>query len=167
MSSDDSITGPVIPYVTPADPSGTLPGGSTATPTPAFGDYELLGVLGQGGMGTVFKAHQRAAGRLVALKVVRPDRLEGLTPAQRASWLERFRTEARAAARIDHDHAVPVYEVGETEGRPFYSVRCVDGRSLADLLGDGPSLPPAPQRCWSRSPAPSTPPTRRASCTAT
>jgi WD40 repeat protein/predicted Ser/Thr protein kinase len=126
-------TGPVVPFV-PA------PGGGPATPAaPAwFGDYELLAELGKGGMGVVYRARQRGTDRTVALKVVRPDRLEGIAPAHRSAWLERFRREARAAARIDHDHAVTVYEVGEAAGRPFYSMRYVEGRSLADRLDRGP-----------------------------
>src|SRR5262249_14992477 len=86
-------------------------------------DYDLLERLGQGGMGIVYKARQRGAGRLVALKVIRPDRLADLDEEQRRLWLDRFRTEALAAARLDHEHLVTVYEVGECAGVHFYSMR--------------------------------------------
>src|SRR2546430_13107499 len=61
----------------------------------------------------VYKARQRGAGRIVALKLIRADRLEDFPAEQRQQWLERFRTEAQAAARLEHDHVVTVYEVGE------------------------------------------------------
>lgn len=98
-----------------------------------FGDYELLDKLGQGGMGVVYKARQRSANRIVALKVIRRDRLDGLSADRRAEWLKRFQTEAQAAARIEHENVVPVYEVGAVGGQPFYSMRYCDGRSLADV----------------------------------
>jgi serine/threonine-protein kinase len=103
-----------------------------------LGDYELLEQLGRGGMGVVYRAHQRSANRVVALKLIRSDRLESMSPDKRREWLERFRTEAQATSRIDHEHVVTVYEVGVVNGCPFYSMRYVQGRSLADFLRDGP-----------------------------
>jgi WD40 repeat protein/tRNA A-37 threonylcarbamoyl transferase component Bud32 len=96
-----------------------------------LGDYELLDRLGQGGMGVVYRARQCSADRVVALKVIRRDRLEDLPPDKRARWRERFQMEAQAAARIEHEHVVPVYEVGEIAGQPFYSMRYIEGHSLA------------------------------------
>jgi tetratricopeptide (TPR) repeat protein/predicted Ser/Thr protein kinase len=103
-----------------------------------LGDYELLELLGRGGMGVVYKARQRSANRIVALKLIRVDRLEDFPEDQRQEWLERFHTEAQAAARIEHEHVVTVYEVGEFQGHPFYSMRYIEGRSLAEMLRDGP-----------------------------
>lgn len=100
--------------------------------------YEILGELGCGGMGVVYRARQISADRIVALKVVRDDVLETLPSATRANALERFRYEAQAAAKLEHDHLVSVYEVGESNGLRFYAMRFVDGKSLAELLRDGP-----------------------------
>jgi serine/threonine-protein kinase len=109
-----------------------------SAPLAAVGDYDLMEKLGEGGMGVVYKARQRGAGRIVALKVIRPDRLHALSPESRQSAVERFRTEARAAAQLEHDNIVTVYDVGESQGRHYFSMRYVEGRSLAELLRDGP-----------------------------
>jgi serine/threonine protein kinase len=98
--------------------------------------YEVLGVLGRGGMGVVYKARQIDLDRLVALKVIRP------TGPADAEERARFRTEALAMARLAHPNIVQVYEVGEHDGRPFLALEFVDGGSLAGRLGGRP-LPPA------------------------
>src|SRR5262245_33395085 len=110
-------------------------------PPPAVKGYRILGPLGQGGMGMVYRAVQEGPDRVVALKVIRPDKLEGLLPGQRREAIQRFTTEARAAARLGHEGIVEVFEVGEADGRPFYSMRYVEGASLADLLEKGPLEP--------------------------
>jgi tRNA A-37 threonylcarbamoyl transferase component Bud32/tetratricopeptide (TPR) repeat protein len=106
-----------------------------------FGDYELLDKLGQGGMGEVFRARQISANRVVVLKIIRRDRLEEVSPAKRRQWVERFRSEARAAAQMEHENVVPVYQVGEVDGQHYYSMRLIEGKSLGELVEEGP-LPP-------------------------
>ena len=103
-----------------------------------FGDYELLDQLGVGGMGIVYRALQRSADRIVALKMIRPDVLRHLPLSHQRPVIERFQTEAHAAAKLDHEHLVTVYEVGEINGQHFFSMRFVAGRSLAKILQDGP-----------------------------
>lgn len=103
-----------------------------------LGDYELLNRLGSGGMGIVFRARQRSTQRLVALKILRPDRLAELSPARRAAWLRRFQTEALTTARLEHEHIVAIHTAGEADGLPFYAMRYIEGLSLAEILDRGP-----------------------------
>jgi eukaryotic-like serine/threonine-protein kinase len=91
---------------------------------PTVAGYQLLGELGRGGMGVVYKARQRGLRRLVALKMV----LAGAHAGPRQ--LERFHTEAEAVARLQHPNIVQIYEVGEENGLPFFSLEFVDGSSL-------------------------------------
>src|SRR5262245_52919945 len=100
-------------------------------PLPAsIGRYQILGRLGAGGMGTVYKALDPHLGRTVALKVPRAD----AHPEGGARLLERFQREARAAAQVWHPHVCPIYDVGEDGGRPFVVMAYVAGESLAQRL---------------------------------
>lgn len=103
-----------------------------------LGGYALLEELGVGGMGTVYRAIQESAERTIALKVIRPDRLQSMSDRQRQAVVARFRNEAHATARLEHDHIVRIYEVGEIDGQHFFSMQLVDGPSLWTVLQDGP-----------------------------
>ena len=99
-----------------------------------IGDYRLLEELGRGGAGIVFKAHQMQLDRIVALKIITSD----LALAPRA--LERFRIEAEAAASLEHENIVPIYETGFAEGRYYLSMKLIEGETLAEQLSRTKSL---------------------------
>jgi hypothetical protein len=99
---------------------------------PSVNGYELLGVLGRGGMGVVYMARQSCLNRIVALKMI----LSGHHAA--AKELQRFRLEAEAVARLQHPNIVQIYEVGEQVGLPYFTLEYVEGGSLAKKLSAGP-----------------------------
>jgi serine/threonine protein kinase len=102
---------------------------------PHFPELEIIELLGQGGMGAVYKARQRKLDRLVALKILPPE--WGGDPA----FAERFAREARALARLNHPQVVSVHDFGEAGGHYFLIMEFVDGGSLRQFLAAGP-LPP-------------------------
>jgi serine/threonine protein kinase/spermidine/putrescine-binding protein/formylglycine-generating enzyme required for sulfatase activity len=128
-------------------PAGETPGGDTTPPPPAaarppgsgsgsgslgiggrFGNYEITGELGRGGMGVVYRARDVDLGREVALKVL------GFELGQSERELARFRREASLASQLRHPRIVGVYNFGELEGRAYYTMPIVEGATLKELL---------------------------------
>jgi serine/threonine protein kinase/WD40 repeat protein len=101
-----------------------------------LGDYELLELIGEGGMGVVYRAHQHGLDRNVAVKLL------AAGPWASKDFIERFRREAQNAARMQHPNIVTIYEVATVEDLHFFSMRLVQGGSLASLLRDQGELPP-------------------------
>jgi WD40 repeat protein/tetratricopeptide (TPR) repeat protein len=123
-------TPPPAAVLTPETESGRAP-----APAGRFAGYEIVGELGRGGMGVVYKARQLEPERLVALKVIRTDRLEALSADERRQWIDRFHREARLVAALDQPaHIVTLHEVGEHQGQPYFTMRLVEGGSLAGRL---------------------------------
>ena len=104
---------------------------------PALRGYKVLGVLGRGGMATVYKARQLGTKRLVAVKVIN----RGL--AGDGEIVARFRQEQALGARLRHPNLIPAYEVGRAAGRPYLVMELVEGDNLDELLGRSGPLPVA------------------------
>ncbi len=105
-------------------------GGATAPrePLPSVPGYEILAERGRGGMGVVYRARQTGLNRTVALKMLLPE------AAATAELLARFRREAEALARLRHPNIITVYDVGDCQGRPYFTMEYVAGPNLAELL---------------------------------
>ncbi len=101
-----------------------------------FGRFEILQELGRGGMGVVFRAHDPAMARDIALKVLRLD--AGLEPAQMQEIEWRFEREAQAAGGLNHPNIVASYERGEIGGHKFIVMEFVEGSALHKLMSEGP-----------------------------
>ena len=137
------IMGPIdLPPILPAPVD---PGGQSGEQPRAPGDagclpvipgYEILEILGKGGMGVVYKARHLRLGRLVALKTIREDHRD-------EALVRRILTEATAGAKIQHSNIVQIYEVREHDGLPYLALEFVDGGNLAGNYGEFP--PPAPE----------------------
>lgn len=121
-----AINEPKTDFLTPPQQVGELG---------RFGRYRVLNVLGHGGMGIVFRAEDPQLCRLVALKVMLP------RWASEPTAKDRFLREARAAAKLQSDHIVTIYEVGEENGLPYLAMELLTGRSLEQALHDENRLP--------------------------
>ncbi|MCA9079126.1 MAG: serine/threonine protein kinase [Planctomycetaceae bacterium] len=129
----------VLQHAAPSSPEeeGTflapsLHGSNTNAPPPSLSNYELDTELGRGGMGVVYRARQKSPRRTVAVKL-----LLGGDHAS-AQHQARFRSEAESVAKLDHPHIVKVFEVGENDGQPYFSMQYIPGTTLAQRIAQGP-----------------------------
>src|SRR3984893_2329447 len=101
-----------------------------------FGRYRLIELLGRGGMGEVWRAFDTATNdRTVAIKLLPPNL------AQDDTFVQRFRREAEAAARLNSPHVIPIHDYGEIDGRLYVNMRLIEGRDLQTVLAEGPLEP--------------------------
>ena len=127
---DDSQT--LAPVRDSSELATSVPNQSSPAPVTAkeVGDYDLLEEIARGGMGVVYKAKHRNLNRLAAVKMV----LGGSFSSEQER--QRFQLEAESAAKLDHPAIVPIYEIGDHEGQPYFAMKYVDGGSLADHSRD-------------------------------
>lgn len=114
----------------PTFPSSQSESSLTSNPPKFLGDYEILEEIDRGGMGVVYKARHQTLNRIVALKLIRSGTLAS------EEEVERFLSEAEAAAALSHPNIVPIYDVGTVAGLVFYTMAFIEGASLSTLIED-------------------------------
>lgn len=123
QAADDETSGDILSRLNALDFVEQVVGATTDVPS-QLGGYAIKGLLGRGGMGTVYLGYQADLEREVALKVLNPNFSADVT------MRKRFRAEARATAALHHRHIVPIYDYGEAQGMLFFAMERVDGMSL-------------------------------------
>jgi serine/threonine-protein kinase len=131
----ETVLSTVFPLSTGAPPTGPAVGTEFPAP-PSVPGYKVLGVLGQGAMGVVYKARQLKLDRVVALKMIQ--HLAAATAVHHAARLARLRSEAEAVARLQHPDIVQIFELGEHNGLPFLALEYIGGGSLGHQLAGTP-----------------------------
>ncbi len=149
LSEADLASSPSVPPPTPDELSGRFP------------DLEILDLVGQGGMGIVYRARQVKLDRIVALKIL------PATIAESPDFATRFAREARTMARLDHPNIVRIHEFGEAEGLYYLIMEFVDGSNLRPIIEGGVWPPPKPSPSFRRSAKPCSTPMSGVSYTAT